>query len=298
MDISRPIDPADLFSARDLVVVITGGGSGIGLAFAAALARSKAAKVYLLGRRLQLLQDAASSIDPHVVRPIQCDVTSPDSIATAVQNIEKETHYIDVLINNAGISGPPLKHKEAKTIQDLQAMMQKDWPIWNKTWETNTSSVVAVSSAFLHLLDAGNKRNGWVEGKRDTQLKVSGDVTDMRSSQIITITSIAAFNREPTAGAAYLASKAGSTAIGKSLSYILAPFGIRSNVIAPGRFPSEMTAGAATTFPIDQVPAGKSGEYEDMAAVILYLVGKSGAYVNGNVQIVDGGRLSVMPAMY
>lgn len=65
----------------------------------------------------------------------------------------------------------------------------------------------------------------------------------------------------------------------------------------PG-FPSEMTAGAATEFPVDQVPAGKPGVYGDMAGTILYLVGKAGAYVNGNVQILDGGRLSVMPGTY
>lgn len=59
-----------------------------------------------------------------------------------------------------------------------------------------------------------------------------------------------------------------------------------------------MTAGAPTVFPVDQVPAGKVGEYEDLAGAILYLVGKAGAYQNGNVQILDGGRLSVMPGTY
>lgn len=59
-----------------------------------------------------------------------------------------------------------------------------------------------------------------------------------------------------------------------------------------------MTAGAATVFPVDQVPHGKPGEYEDMAATILRLVGRGGAYINGNVEILDGGRLSVMPGTY
>jgi len=63
-------------------------------------------------------------------------------------------------------------------------------------------------------------------------------------------------------------------------------------------FPSDMTAGAATVFPVSQIPHGKPGEYGDMAGMILYLVGKSGAYVNGNVSVLDGGRLSVMPATY
>ena len=59
-----------------------------------------------------------------------------------------------------------------------------------------------------------------------------------------------------------------------------------------------MTEGGQTIFPVDAIPAGKRGEFEDMAGAILYLVGKAGAYVNGNVQVIDGGRLSVMPAMY
>lgn len=59
-----------------------------------------------------------------------------------------------------------------------------------------------------------------------------------------------------------------------------------------------MTAGAETKFPVNQIPHGKPGQYEDMAGLILYLVGESGAYVNGNVQVLDGGRLSVMPATY
>ena len=85
---------------------------------------------------------------------MQCDVTDPSSIASAVKQIEQETDYIDVLVNNAGITGPSMPHKEAKSVQELQTMMQKDWHMWNKTWETNTAAVVAVSAAFLHLLDA------------------------------------------------------------------------------------------------------------------------------------------------
>jgi len=68
-------------------------------------------------------------------------------------------------------------------------------------------------------------------------------------------------------------------------------------MLVPG-FPSDMTAGGATVFPVNEVPAGTQGRYEDMAGLILFMVGKSGAYHNGNVQVIDGGRLSVMPATY
>ena len=59
-----------------------------------------------------------------------------------------------------------------------------------------------------------------------------------------------------------------------------------------------MTAGSAVEFPVSQIPHGTNGEYEDMAALILHLVGRSGAYINGAVQIIDGGRLSVMPGTF
>jgi len=116
--------------------------------------------------------------------------------------------------------------------------MQKDWNLWNPTWETNTSAVVAVSAAFLHLLDEGNKRRGWVNGKRTQQERAPGqsyDQDDERTSQIITVASIASFNRFVTAGLAYSATKAGAAMLGKALATLLAPFNIRSNIIAPGR---------------------------------------------------------------
>lgn len=213
--------------------------TGIGLAFATALAKSQASTVFLLGRRLPALQAAADSINPEIIVPIQCDVTSPSSIASAVKTIESKVSHVDVLINNAGIIGPDhTAVSKAGSITELQSILQNDWDSWDKTWQTNTSAVIGVSAAFLHLLDEGNKRRGWVQGKREVQERAPGakfDESDTRTSQIITVASIAAFNREITAGLAYIASKAGAVMLGKSLSHFLAPWGIRSNVICPGR---------------------------------------------------------------
>ncbi|THZ15023.1 NAD(P)-binding protein [Aureobasidium pullulans] len=318
MDTSKPINPSDLFSAKGLTVVITGGGSGIGLAFATSLAGSGAEKVYLLGRRVKNLEDAAKSINPDIIVPIQCDVTDQSSIDAAVKQIEKQSSHIDVLINNAGVLGPDHKGiSDAQSIQELQEIMKRDWSGWDTSFQTNTSAIVSVSAAFLHLLDAGNKKRGWATGRREVQERVEGgDSSDPRSSQIITVASIASFNRFVTAGLAYSATKAGAAMLGKALATLLAPFNIRSNIIAPGRecihadmvavwwtnmtsgFPSDMTAGDTGSFPVTQIPASRSGSYEDMASMILFLVGKSGAYHNGNVQVIDGGRLSMMPSTY
>lgn len=59
-----------------------------------------------------------------------------------------------------------------------------------------------------------------------------------------------------------------------------------------------MTAGSKGSYNYKEVPAGRKGSFQDIASVILYLVGKGGAYVNGNMENTDGGRLSVMPATY
>lgn len=59
-----------------------------------------------------------------------------------------------------------------------------------------------------------------------------------------------------------------------------------------------MTAGIPPKFPYEKVPLGRQGTYDEIAGTLLYLVGKSGGYVNGNVSVVDGGRLTEMPSTY
>lgn len=59
-----------------------------------------------------------------------------------------------------------------------------------------------------------------------------------------------------------------------------------------------MVSGPTDGFSFDAVPAGHKGDFDDIAGVVLYLVGRAGAYVDGNVQVADGGRLSIFPASY
>lgn len=216
---------------------------GIGLAIAAALAKSGATKVYILGRRIGTLNDAVKSIaaSEGVVVPITCDISNPSSINTAVEQIQNEIGYVDVLINNAGITGPNNRGvNTAKSISELQENMLSDWPSVASTFAINTSSVVGVSASFLPLLDAANARRGWVTGKMEpggvrVKNEVEGmDSSDKRTSQIITVASIAAFDRVVASGLPYIASKVGAVQLAKVLATLLGPWGLRSNVIAPG----------------------------------------------------------------
>jgi THO complex subunit 3 len=173
----------------------------------------------------------------------------------------------------------------------------------------NTQSVVGVSGAFLPLLDAANTRRGWPTGKvtgdgnpreQDTSVlsKLGLDPDDDRMAHIITVASVASYMRVAFAGLAYNASKSGAAHLARMMSTILSEWGIRSNVICPGPFPSEMTKDNNPKFGTKQVPQGRMGSANDIAGLLLFLVGKGGAYINGTTQVTDGGRLGVFPSTY
>jgi len=85
----------------------------------------------------------------------------------------------------------------------------------------------------------------------------------------------------------------------------MVPYNIRSNIIAPGFYHSELASGAINRFtqadgtiPTNVIPLKRPGTIEDMAGAILYLTSRAGAYLNGSVIVTDGGRLSIMPSTY
>jgi NAD(P)-dependent dehydrogenase (short-subunit alcohol dehydrogenase family) len=161
-------------------------------------------------------------------------------------------------------------------------------------YEAKTTAVFFATVAFLGLLDAGNKR----------------DVGPGISGQVIVVASNAAFNRRVKTGFAYITSKAGTIHLAKSLSTYLAPYGIRVNASSPGFFVTEMTedeffgherldwAGTVLKLDPEHFHAGRSGSGEDMLGSILCLACRAGAYLNGCVIVMDGGRLSVIPSSY
>jgi THO complex subunit 3 len=216
-----------------------------------------------------------------------------------------------VLINNAGVLGP--QNREgiygATSITELRDAMQHDMPGWDTALAINTKAVIGVSAAFLPLLEAANTRRGWQAGKvtgannpriQDTSIlpSLNLDSDDDRLAQIITVASVASFMRWCSAGLAYNASKAAALHLGKMMASFLAEWGIRSNVLAPGPYPSEMTAHIEGRYGTNQVPQGRMGRLNDVAGTMLFMVGKGGAYQDGQVVLTDGGRLSVFPGTY
>ncbi|PYH95692.1 NAD(P)-binding protein [Aspergillus ellipticus CBS 707.79] len=289
---SVPSPTESLFKVDGLVAVITGGGSGLGLMMTRALIHSGASKIYILGRRLPPLQAAATQLGPRVI-PIQCDVTSPTSLQSAAQTIASETGYINLLICNSGISGPQVAPVTPSTGLDdwVAANLGHPYNDYVNTLSTNTAAVWYTTMHFLGLLDSGNKRGNL-----------------QQSAQVIVVGSIAAFNKLAPGGWAYGQSKAAVVHAVKQLGSVLPNWGIRANCIAPGLFPSEMTAptllnpdllgGSADTLPKEMVPLERPGNEDDMMGTVLYLASRAGGYTNGAVIVVDGGRLGRFPSTF
>jgi NAD(P)-dependent dehydrogenase (short-subunit alcohol dehydrogenase family) len=107
---------------------------------------------------------------------------------------------------------------------------------------------------------------------------------------------------------------AATTHIAKYLASTLAPYSIRVNAIAPGLFPTVIAEGLIAqgqgsagqsqdlteegAFAKLSIPAGRLGKTDDIAGAVLYMARAAGAYLNGNIQVIDGGRISQLNAKY
>ncbi|KAL7892954.1 hypothetical protein HDV63DRAFT_413532 [Trichoderma sp. SZMC 28014] len=288
----------NLFDVSGLVAVITGGGSesgiddhiydyhsGIGRMITRALAANGAYRVYIIGRRIRVLEQTATEF-PDVVKALECDVTSKESLQAAADIIHKEVGYINLLWCNSGTSGP-----ESKTLNNnssLDEFIEENWKHsvdeYADTFKINTAGFWYTSLAFLKLLDAGNRQKNM-----------------SFSSQIVGTCSTLGFGRfAPTGRFAYGQSKASQQHMMKQLSTHMVPYGIRVNSIAPGLFPTDMTSAMTTSGydPAKLIPEKRAGEETDIAGVALFLASKAGSYLNGNVLVCDGGRTAIVPSTY
>jgi NAD(P)-dependent dehydrogenase (short-subunit alcohol dehydrogenase family) len=221
------------------------------------LAANGAKRVYLLGRRLAVLEAAAREHDPHghVFVPLQCDVTSRDSLQAAVDRVTSEVGYVNLLVANSGVVGPSAGWHPTQTLseiregffgkgkgEDAKTAGEEVMAGMTEALRVNVTGAFYTLVAFLELLDAGNKRAVAAgSGKDGKEEKVFGapvhpgsDVPSIQS-QVIVTSSIAAFSRMFMTTPAYGGSKAAIMQLTKHASSNLARFGIRANALAPGR---------------------------------------------------------------
>lgn len=153
-----------------------------------------------------------------VVIPLAGDVTSEEDLRRIAEVVRKETGYINLLIANAGITGPGLnKLKPRATLSEFVAhAWSSPMKDFNAVYDLNCTAVYYTILAFLELLDIGNQNSQSVK------------------SQVIATASSASFLRNPRAGFAYCSSKAALVSMIKCLSTYCVPWGIRFNAIAAG----------------------------------------------------------------
>ena len=245
----------DLFDLRGKVAIVTGASSGLGEGFARTLVDA-GATVVAAARRLDRLEVLAKELDGIV--PVACDVTSEDDRRRLVETAVALTGHIDVLVNNAGMPGPPDAEQET-------------------------------TEGFTGLLDL-NVASGF-----HLATHVASTVADGTSLSIVNISSVIGLvSTAPIGGASYAASKAGILGLTRELAGQWGRRGIRVNAIVPGWFDTEMTDGLFTNdksagWVRRNTMLGRGGEPGEVDGALLFLASPASSYVTGHALVVDGG---------
>ncbi|KAI1821547.1 NAD(P)-binding protein [Xylaria intraflava] len=290
---TREFTAQNLFNVDGFVAVVTGGGTGIGLMATQALA-ANGAKVYITGRRTEVLENAAETHQPRDgdgrIIPIgPCDVTKREDLQRLTDELGKREKYINLLVCNAGTPGPKAE-PEATEARDLRAQLWENESVeaWQENYETNVTAMYFTTVAFLPLLQAAMRPKGPLEPF---------------AASVLTISSISGIVRHAQGHFSYNTAKGATIHLTRLMSAEFQKAGIRVNSIAPGYFPSEMTAKESderqkSHIPKEKiqekghVPLQRPGREVEMGMSVLYLA--KNQYVNGEIIAVDGGVLNVL----
>ncbi len=247
----------------DKVIVVTGGGSGLGKAMTKYF-MELGAKVAISSRDLEKLQNTAKELEAETggtCLAVQCDVRHYDQVEKMLQEVLQAYGKVDVLLNNAaGNFISPTERLSANAFDTIIDIVLK-------------GSKNCTLAFGKH----------WIDSKQP-------------SSTILNIVTTYAWT-----GSAYVVpsatAKAGVLAMTRSLAVEWAKYGIRSNAIAPGPFPTKgawdrlLPGDLKEKFDLSKkVPLKRVGDHQELANLAAYLVSDFSAYINGEVVTIDGGE--------
>src|SRR5829696_422013 len=236
------------------VALVTGSTRGIGRAIAETLA-SAGARVAVVGRDATRAGEVASAIGRDAAG-FACDVGDIASVTSMVEGVEKAFGQVDVLVNNAGLT------------RDNLLMRLKD-----DDWDAVLDANLRGAFAAIRAASRGMMKRRW--------------------GRIINVASVVGITGNK-GQANYAASKAGLIGLTKSVAKEFASRNILANAIAPGFIETDMTnamtaearAGLTGTIPLERL-----GTPRDIAGMVAFLASDYGAYITGQVLVIDGGMV-------
>jgi NAD(P)-dependent dehydrogenase (short-subunit alcohol dehydrogenase family) len=246
-------------SFENKVALVTGAGSGIGLATAKAFAQA-GASVALAGHHEESVRAAAADLiaTGHKALAIRCDVADERQVAAMVEQTVSTFGRLDAAFNNAGVQSPAVETADA-------------------------------SGEEFDRVNAINLRGVWSCMKYELrQMRERGSGAIVNCSSIGGLVGIAGRG-------VYHASKHGVLGLTKSAALEYAARGIRINAVCPGIIDTPMVAGMVTTQAeamkelMNEVPIGRLGRPEELAAAVLWLCSPNASFVIGHALVVDGG---------
>jgi NAD(P)-dependent dehydrogenase (short-subunit alcohol dehydrogenase family) len=245
------------------VIVVTGGGSGLGKAMTQYFLEL-GAKVAITSRDLSKLTQTATELETltgGTCLPLQCDVRHYEEVENMLQQVLKSFGKVDVLLNNAaGNFISPTERLSANAFDTIIDIVLK-----------GTKNCTLAFGKH------------WIDSKQT-------------SATVLNIVTTYAWT-----GSAYVVpsatAKAGVLAMTRSLAVEWAKYGIRTNAIAPGPFPTKgawdrlLPGDLAQKFDLaKKVPLKRVGDHQELANLAAYLVSDFSAYINGEVVVIDGGE--------
>ncbi|MBG8553919.1 SDR family oxidoreductase [Hymenobacter guriensis] len=244
-------------------IVVTGGGTGLGRAMTTYFLQL-GANVTISSRKLDVLEKTAAELREQTgnanVLAVQCDVRKYDEVEAMLQRTIDQFGGVDVLLNNAA----------GNFISPTERLSHKAFDV------------------IVDIVLKGSYNCTLAFGKRWIAEKKPGTILNI----VTTYASVGSAFVVPSAAA-----KAGVLAMTRSLAVEWAKYGIRSNAIAPGPFPTEGAWSrlfpeplASKLDPAANVPLKRVGNHQELANLAAYMVSDFAAYMNGEVVTLDGGE--------
>jgi NAD(P)-dependent dehydrogenase (short-subunit alcohol dehydrogenase family) len=251
----------DIFSLQGRTALVTGASSGIGRRIALTLATA-GARVVLLARRRDALDSAACDIRQESGQDVDCidaDLAAVADFDALAERVANPFGAPDILVNAAGVN------------------FRQHWnELTRESWDATLAVNLTVPFFLARALIDGMRQSG--------------------QGNIINIASLQSYRAFPDS-AAYGASKGGIVQLTRAMAEAWSRFGVVTNAIAPGMFPTGLTAPVfdspdlASRFAA-MTAIGRNGEMSDLDGATIFLASRAAAYVTGQVLAVDGGYLA------